>query len=149
MKRAVVLLSGGLDSATCLAIANAEGFACYALSFAYGQRHSHELEAARRVADALGVVDQHVADIDLRAFGGSALRCSVKIERITGYRRDQSRSRWRSDDTATIWLARPFDGALPVPVRMEMETLLGGFRAHLVDATLKSGDSLRRLAAAP
>jgi len=69
MKRAVVLLSGGLDSATCLAIARAEGFACYALSFAYGQRHSYELQAARRVADALGVVTHQVATIDLRVFG--------------------------------------------------------------------------------
>ncbi|MDF1553381.1 MAG: 7-cyano-7-deazaguanine synthase QueC [Deferrisomatales bacterium] len=79
MKRAVVLLSGGLDSATCLAIALSQGFACYALSFAYGQRHSHELEAARRVADALGVVDHQVATIDLRAFGGSALTADIDV----------------------------------------------------------------------
>ena len=79
MKRAVVLLSGGLDSATCLAIARAQGFACYALSFAYGQRHSSELEAARRVADALGVVVHQVATIDLRAFGGSALTDDIEV----------------------------------------------------------------------
>ena len=70
---AVVLVSGGLDSATCLAIARAEGFACYALSFAYGQRHEAELAAARRVAAALGVVQHRVMTIDLAAFGGSAL----------------------------------------------------------------------------
>jgi 7-cyano-7-deazaguanine synthase len=69
----VVLVSGGLDSATCLAIARGEGFACYALSFAYGQRHEAELAAARRVAAALGVVQHRVMTIDLAAFGGSAL----------------------------------------------------------------------------
>jgi len=70
---AVVLLSGGLDSATCLAIARAEGHDCHALSFAYGQRHEVELAAARRVAVALGAVEHRVMQIDLAAFGGSAL----------------------------------------------------------------------------
>lgn len=70
---AVVLVSGGLDSATCLAIARAQGHACHALSFAYGQRHAAELAAARRVAAALGAVQHRVMTIDLAAFGGSAL----------------------------------------------------------------------------
>jgi len=70
---AVVLLSGGLDSATCLAIARAEGYECHALSFAYGQRHEAELAAARRVAAALGAAQHRVMTIDLAAFGGSAL----------------------------------------------------------------------------
>jgi len=70
---AVVLVSGGLDSATCLAIARAEGFACHALSFSYGQRHAAELAAARRVAAALGAVEHREMNIDLAAFGGSAL----------------------------------------------------------------------------
>lgn len=70
---AVVLVSGGLDSATCLALARAEGHACHALSFAYGQRHAAELAAARRVAAALGAVQHRVMAIDLAAFGGSAL----------------------------------------------------------------------------
>jgi 7-cyano-7-deazaguanine synthase len=70
---AVVLLSGGLDSATCLAIARAEGYDCHALSFAYGQRHEAELAAARRVAAALGAAQHRVMTIDLAAFGGSAL----------------------------------------------------------------------------
>lgn len=70
---AVVLLSGGLDSATCLAIARAEGFICHALSFAYGQRHEAELRAAERVATALGARQHRVMRIDLGAFGGSAL----------------------------------------------------------------------------
>ena len=70
---AVVLVSGGLDSATCLAIARAAGHACYALSFAYGQRHSAELQAAARVARDLGAVEHRVMTIDLAAFGGSAL----------------------------------------------------------------------------
>ncbi len=72
-KKAVVLLSGGLDSATTLAIARGEGFACYALTFRYGQRHSREVEAAKKVARSLGAVEHRVAEIDLRAFGGSAL----------------------------------------------------------------------------
>jgi 7-cyano-7-deazaguanine synthase len=70
---AVVLVSGGLDSATCLAIARAEGYDCYALSFAYGQRHEAELAAAARVAHALGVLEHRVMHIDLAMFGGSAL----------------------------------------------------------------------------
>lgn len=69
----VVLVSGGLDSATCLAIARAEGFRCYALSFAYGQRHGAELAAAGRVARSLGAEQHRVMHIDLAAFGGSAL----------------------------------------------------------------------------
>jgi len=72
-KRAVVLTSGGLDSATCLAIARAEGFAPYSLSFDYGQRHRAELDAAHRVAEALGAVEHKVIRLDLRAIGGSAL----------------------------------------------------------------------------
>lgn len=72
-KRAVVLLSGGLDSATVLAIAKAAGWSCHALSIDYGQRHRVELEAAARVARALGAVEHRVARVDLAAFGGSAL----------------------------------------------------------------------------
>jgi 7-cyano-7-deazaguanine synthase len=76
---AVVLLSGGLDSATALAIARDEGYLPYALSFRYGQRHSVELDAARRVAEALGVARHVVADIDLRIFGGSALTDDIEV----------------------------------------------------------------------
>ena len=72
-RKAVVLLSGGLDSATVLAIARAEGYACHALSVDYGQRHGAELDAAARVAGALGAVAHKVIRIDLAAFGGSAL----------------------------------------------------------------------------
>ncbi len=72
-RRAVVLLSGGLDSATTLAIARRDGYACYALSMDYGQRHAAELGAARRVAAQLGVAEQKVIALDLSAFGGSAL----------------------------------------------------------------------------
>lgn len=71
--RAVVLLSGGLDSATCLAIARDEGFETYALSVAYGQRHAAELAAAERVAQALGAREHRLAHVDLGQFGGSAL----------------------------------------------------------------------------
>ncbi len=73
MKPAVVLLSGGLDSATTLALARAEGYACHALSFAYGQRHKAELDAADAVAARLRAVEHRVMPIDLGAFGGSAL----------------------------------------------------------------------------
>jgi len=79
MRKAVCLLSGGLDSATCLAVARREGFASYALSFDYGQRHIYELEAAARVAAALGAVDHRVARIDLRMFGGSALTAGIDV----------------------------------------------------------------------
>ncbi len=72
-KKAIVLLSGGLDSTTCLAIANDQGFASYALSLRYGQRHEVELQAAERVAAALGVVEHLTVDFDLRLIGGSAL----------------------------------------------------------------------------
>jgi len=73
------LLSGGLDSSTCLALARREGYECYALSFDYGQRHRVELEAAARVAAALGVREQRTAVIDLRAFGGSALTADIDV----------------------------------------------------------------------
>lgn len=75
----MVLLSGGLDSATALAVARSEGYACYALSFRYGQRHAVELEAARRVASSLGVVRHAIQDIDLRAWGGSALTDDIDV----------------------------------------------------------------------
>jgi len=71
--KAIVLVSGGLDSATTLAIARREGYACYALTFLYGQRHRRETDAARRVCESLGAVEQRVVEIDLAAFGGSAL----------------------------------------------------------------------------
>ncbi len=78
-KKAVVLLSGGLDSATVLAIARSEGYEAYALSFRYGQRHVFELEAAKRVAAAVGVADHRTAAIDLRVFGGSALTEDIDV----------------------------------------------------------------------
>lgn len=73
MKRAVILLSGGLDSATVLAMARQQGYACYALSVDYGQRHSAELNAAQRVAQSLSAVEQRTIQVDLTGFGGSAL----------------------------------------------------------------------------
>ena len=79
MKRAVVLLSGGIDSTTTLAIAIAEGYETYALSFDYGQRHQIEMEAARRVAHSLGSKEHRVAKIDMRIFGGSALTGNIDV----------------------------------------------------------------------
>ena len=84
MRSAVVLLSGGLDSTTTLAIAKAEGFAAYALSFRYGQRHQVELASAARVAQALGAVEHVIADIDLRRFGGSALTGDLAVPKGRG-----------------------------------------------------------------
>lgn len=78
-KKAVVLLSGGLDSATVVAMAQAEGYDVHALSFRYGQRHSVELEAAERVARQLGVKEHKVATLDLRLFGGSALTADIDV----------------------------------------------------------------------
>jgi 7-cyano-7-deazaguanine synthase len=78
-KRAVVLLSGGLDSATVLAIARSQGYELYALSFSYGQRHVWELEAAKQVAASIGVALHRVAEIDLRVFGGSALTDDIAV----------------------------------------------------------------------
>jgi 7-cyano-7-deazaguanine synthase len=88
------LLSGGLDSATVLAIAKSRGYDLYALSFSYGQRHAWELEAAKRIAASMCVVEHRIANIDLRAFGGSAL----------------------TDDIAVPKGRNPFDMALGIPV---------------------------------
>jgi 7-cyano-7-deazaguanine synthase len=79
MKRAIILLSGGIDSTTALAIAIAEGYETYALSFDYGQRHQMETQAARRVANSLGAKAHRVAKIDLRIFGGSALTDDLDV----------------------------------------------------------------------
>ena len=79
MKNAVVLLSGGLDSTTALAIAKDSGFRLYALSFRYGQRHAVELAAAQRVAEAMDVCEHVIAEIDLRRFGGSALTADIDV----------------------------------------------------------------------
>jgi len=73
MKKAIVLLSGGLDSATAINIAKSEGYEVYALSFKYGQRHLHELECAKKIASKVGVVEHQIAEINLNVFGGSAL----------------------------------------------------------------------------
>jgi 7-cyano-7-deazaguanine synthase len=78
-KPAVVLLSGGLDSATVLAIANDTGFSCHALSFEYGQRHNIELECAKKVANTLGVASHVISRIDLSAWGGSALTDDIEV----------------------------------------------------------------------
>jgi len=78
-KNAVVLLSGGADSSTTLAVARRDGFDIYALTFAYGQRHAAELEAARRVAARFRVAEHKVVQIDLRAFGGSALTSDILV----------------------------------------------------------------------
>ena len=81
MPKAVVLLSGGLDSATCLAAAKAAGFEVYAMSFDYGQRHQSELEAAKRTAEYFQVAEHRIFDLNLRQWGGSALTSDVEVPR--------------------------------------------------------------------
>lgn len=83
-KRAVVLLSGGLDSTTTLAIAQRTGFAVYALTFRYGQRHEHEIAAARRIATDAGVADHAIIEFDLHRFGGSALTDDIAVPKGRG-----------------------------------------------------------------
>jgi 7-cyano-7-deazaguanine synthase len=78
-QKAVCLLSGGLDSSTCLALARRQGYACYALSFDYGQRHKHELQAAARIAAHFGAERHQIAKIALDAFGGSALTADIPV----------------------------------------------------------------------
>lgn len=78
-KKAVVLLSGGVDSTTCLAVAKSQGFTLYAMTFRYGQRHAIEVEAAKKVAACFGVAEHAFPSIDLRAFGGSALTDDVAV----------------------------------------------------------------------
>lgn len=77
--KAVCLLSGGLDSSTCLAYARREGYRCYALSFDYGQRHRKELDAARLIADRLGAEEHRIVKVDLSGFGGSALTDDIDV----------------------------------------------------------------------
>ncbi|MGI8912755.1 MAG: 7-cyano-7-deazaguanine synthase QueC [Chloroflexota bacterium] len=84
--RAVVLLSGGLDSTTTLAIAQQQGFAVYALTFRYGQRHDVEIAAARRIAEVYGVSQHVIAEIDLRQFGGSALTSDIAVPKARAVR---------------------------------------------------------------
>ena len=83
-RRAICLVSGGLDSATCLAIARKQEYDCYCLSFDYGQRHRVELQAAGRVAEQLGAKEHRVVKIDLRAFGGSALTADIDVPKDRG-----------------------------------------------------------------
>jgi 7-cyano-7-deazaguanine synthase len=77
--KAICLLSGGLDSSTCLGVAQRDGFDCYALSFDYGQRHRVELEAASQIARRMGAIEHRTVRIDLRAFGGSALTANIDV----------------------------------------------------------------------
>jgi len=99
-RKAVVLLSGGIDSTTTLALAQREGFAAYALTFRYGQRHALEIEAARRVARAFHVAGHEIVDFDLRRFGGSALTADIDVPK------DRTPSEIGQDSPATYVPAR-------------------------------------------
>ena len=109
-KPAVVLLSGGLDSTTVLAIAQREGYAVHGLSFRYGQRHQHELEAAARIATAANVESHVILDIDLRAFGGSALTADIDVPKD-----------------------RPDDGTIPVTYVPARNTIFLSFALGLAE----------------
>lgn len=100
MKKAVILLSGGLDSATLVAIAKDQGYMPYCLSFSYGQRHSIELEAAERVAKSMGVAEHKIANLDLRLFGGSALTDDIDVPK------DRSEDEMEADIPVTYVPAR-------------------------------------------
>ena len=90
MKKAIILVSGGLDSATALAVAKSDGFECYALSFAYGQRHEVELDAARRVVESIDCADFKVINIDLSQWGGSALTDNIEVPKKRSYEEMES-----------------------------------------------------------
>ena len=100
MKKAVILLSGGLDSATLVAIAKDQGYTPYCLSFSYGQRHSIELDAAERVAKSMGVAEHKIANLDLRLFGGSALTDDIEVPK------DRSEDEMEADIPVTYVPAR-------------------------------------------
>lgn len=100
MKKAVILLSGGLDSATLVAMAKDQGYTPYCLSFSYGQRHSIELEAAERVAKSMGVYEHKIANLDLRLFGGSALTDDIDVPK------DRSEDEMEADIPVTYVPAR-------------------------------------------
>lgn len=104
--RAVVLLSGGLDSATAAAIAKSEGYELYAISFSYGQRHSKEIECARRVGERLGVARHVVTEFDLRLWGGSALTDDLEVpldrHHLEPPRRQERQGRQETDETPDI-----------------------------------------------
>ncbi|MCH8293014.1 7-cyano-7-deazaguanine synthase, partial [Candidatus Poribacteria bacterium] len=83
MRKGVILLSGGLDSTTVLAIAKSEGYQPYAISFQYGQRHVYELSAAKRIAQQMGVSEHTIVELNLRQFGGSALTDNIDVPKRT------------------------------------------------------------------
>jgi 7-cyano-7-deazaguanine synthase len=132
MARAVVLLSGGLDSATTLAVAREQGFECFALSFAYGQKHRAELDAAGRVARAQGAVEHRVIEIPIGELGGSALtdsRIAVPV--------DEQRSSAASSPPGQSAAARPPAGGIPVtyvPARNTVFLSLALAWAEVLDA---------------
>jgi len=114
---AIVLLSGGLDSATCLAIAEADGFLPIALSFRYGQRHEAEVEASRRLAERAGI-EHVICDIDLRTFGGSALTADIDVP--------------KHDDVGQLD-AEVADGAIPVTYVPARNTIFLSFALALAE----------------
>jgi len=139
---AVVLLSGGLDSATVLAIAREQGFACHALSFDYGQRHKYELDAARRVADALGAADHRIVRLDLSAAGGfghSALTDNLDVPKDRGaLRAEQSELRNPPSEIPVTYV--PARNTIFLSIALGYAEVLGAFDIFLgVNAVDYSG----------
>lgn len=91
--------------------------------------------------------EARLAPTDYSAFSGPAMRCSLRLEQIAGFRKKHSRTRWATSESATIWIARLFPDTRPVPVRLELETVVGQLRGHVVDATLSGDGATRRIAA--
>jgi 7-cyano-7-deazaguanine synthase len=110
-KKAVVLLSGGLDSTTTLAIAKSEGFELNAMTFRYGQRHEAEIEASRRVAERFGLAQHVVVEIDLRLFGGSALTADIAVPKG---RAVAEMGQWPSASGMVARLPIHFDASLSI-----------------------------------
>jgi 7-cyano-7-deazaguanine synthase len=140
---AVCLLSGGLDSATVLAIARREGFACHALSFDYGQRHRFELEAARRVARALGVVDHRIVRLDLTAgggFGHSALTDDIAVPKDRPELTDPAQSLAGDEPSAIPITYVPARNTIFLSIALACAEVVGAFDIFLgVNAVDYSG----------
>ena len=136
-KNAVVLLSGGLDSTTVLAIAKEEGFVLYALSFRYGQRHETELAAAARVATAIGAAEHVIADVNLNVFGGSALTAAIDVpKQRTDAEMSQGIPITYVPNGGSAGIRAGSTGALSQPTRTTITRLASSMRQPITSGTI-------------
>ena len=145
-KKAVILFSGGLDSTTCLALAAADGFACYALSFDYGQRHAHELVAARLIADKFSVVEHQIMPINLAGFGGSALT-DFRVQINGGCSQCETNvdnSPWIADFIQTCFSVSAHFWCLPFTQEIENHALLPKTMLCHTNLQRQSREKIRR-----